>query len=175
MFTCIGRSTRQLFCNTILLSAVGVIVFSGCSKTPTEEEGRNIVQEFEIKLTGDGFIKMDKFKKIDGQLGEKQNSNGIMVQSYSLKYDAEIEAVKLCVLRLQDGSIYFEEEKNLFGPEIDLPPGKIESALGGVRNIIKMNPTQRCIISGTVFYEKTDKGWKFDKDRVDFLDTDRDL
>jgi hypothetical protein len=145
------------------------IVFAGCSQPLSVDDGEKIFHnDFDFKARGN--VKLVSFTKSNSQEGEIKNQDGMTVKSCSMQYNAEVEAIQRCVLSLDNlGLIYAWGETNeMFNLYGDLQPEQIGHGPGDIA-AIKMNSGQRCIIGGTIIFEKSEKGWAYHKSRADFL------
>ncbi len=157
---------------SFLSVAVAVIFFTGCSPEPSTDDGEKIFQDEINSIIHRDQIKLVSFKKVNGQAGQITNREGMTVQSYSLEYSAEVEAIQRCVISIDKESFYTWGETNSgFSLFDDLQPEQIGHE-SWVDCAIKMNSGQRCIITGTIILEKTEKGWAYNKFKAGYLQTE---
>jgi hypothetical protein len=162
------RTTKWVWKGCLFI-VVTAIIFAGCSQPPSPNDGKKIFH-MDFDFRADGVLKLVSFNKKNGQKGEIKNREGMTVESYSMEYSAEVEAIQRCALSLDDaGFIYAWGETNGgFSLYADLQPEQVEYK-SWVKNAIRMDSGQRCIIWGTIIFEKTEKGWSYNKSKADYL------
>lgn len=131
---------------------VAMSFFTGCSPEPSADDGQKFIEDWlNLPVFSGGQLKLVTFTKTNGQKGHIQNAQGVLVQSYSLEYIGEIEAVHRCalinpaLLPKYDGKVYAVSESD----------ADFNSFTNSILSI-----GQRFTISGTIVFEKTEKGWK---------------
>lgn len=140
----------------LFVCSITVAVLAGCTQPPSADDGKKVLEDWlDLPVLAHGEFRLVSFSKINSQKGQIQNAEGVTVQSYSLEYLGEIEALKRCALIDQanlaafgKGKIYVIEESN---PDFELFTNTI------------VNAGQRLTINGTIVFEKTEKGWKENK------------
>jgi hypothetical protein len=142
MSTQIDAAMRLPRLYSMLILALGL--FTGCSQSPSVADGQKEIQGRIISQS----LKLVSFRKTDGQKGQIENAEGVAVQSYSLAYEAEIEATQRCeLLGPEDRSTWL----TTIGEDNSDFPIYTENVL---------NVGQRFKMYGTIVFEKTENGWR---------------
>jgi hypothetical protein len=129
----------------VIVLMAGILLLAGCAPKPSAGDA-----ESEIQFRISDSLKLISLEKTDGQDGQIQNAQGMVVPSYSLEYGADLEATQRC---------------EVLPNEIDETGGFLTAyslADGGApiftNNVLESG--QHLQINGTVLFEKTEKGWR---------------
>jgi hypothetical protein len=129
----------------VIVLMAGVFMLTGCAPKPSAGDAQS-----EIQVRINDPLKLISFEKTDGQDGQIQNAQGMVVPSYSLEYAADLEATKRCEVLLSE-----IDETNGFLTADSLADG---AAPIYTNNVLESG--QHLRINGTVLFEKTEKGWR---------------
>lgn len=124
------------------LPLLALLAFGGCSKAPSASEGEKV-----LKYRIHEPLMMVGFHKINGQYGKILNAEGVEVESYSLEYEADIEATQRCeLLDPANRSVW-------------LTTLAASNAVFPIYTNNILNSGQRFRMGGTIVFEKTENGW----------------
>lgn len=93
-------------------------------------------------------LKIVGFQKVNGVRGKIVNDDGVEVESYSMDYEADIEATQRCELLLPEN------------PDAYLMTLSAEDASFPIFTNDVLNAGQHFKMGGTIVFEKTENGWR---------------
>lgn len=128
----------------VIILLAEILLLASCAPKPSAND---IESDIQGRID---HLKLISLEKTDGQDGQIQNAQGMMVPSYSLEYTADLEATQRCEVLLSE----IDETNGLLTAD-SLADG---AAPIYTNNVLESG--QHLRINGTVLFEKTEKGWR---------------
>jgi hypothetical protein len=133
---------------------VAVVACSGCSNLPSASDGEKLIRN-KINDQAGGRIKLVGFKKTNGQVMEAFGSRG-----YRMEWEGQIEFLSDCYWGPFDGGGSWSGDFYTVAGKPEHPDTMasfLQPQYVGKKEVSK---GQKIRVSGTLVFEKTEKGWR---------------